>query len=141
MIIEANVPHAYISGDCVEIMATSDNVIRAGLTPKFKDVELLLKIMSEKPIMFTEGKEISEFARDYRNPDFKEFRIVTVEHPEESSYTKFVPTSPLMILVMEGSGKINDKEVNMFEVFMGGAGTYIEITGKVKIFMGMENNS
>ncbi|CAD7930585.1 unnamed protein product [Amoebophrya sp. A25] len=40
---EAFVPHAYLSGDCVECMALSDNVIRAGLTPKFKDVDLLLQ--------------------------------------------------------------------------------------------------
>ena len=32
----ANVPHAYISGQIVECMATSDNVIRAGLTPKLR---------------------------------------------------------------------------------------------------------
>ena len=32
----ANVPHAYISGEIVECMATSDNVIRAGLTPKLR---------------------------------------------------------------------------------------------------------
>ena len=31
-----NVPHAYISGDIVECMACSDNVVRGGLTPKFK---------------------------------------------------------------------------------------------------------
>ena len=37
----ANEPHAYISGDCVECMALSDNVIRAALTPKFKDVDTL----------------------------------------------------------------------------------------------------
>ncbi|CAD7934882.1 unnamed protein product [Amoebophrya sp. A120] len=41
---KANVPHAYLNGNCVECMALSDNVIRAGLTPKFKDVDLLLKI-------------------------------------------------------------------------------------------------
>ncbi len=32
--LPANVPHAYVSGQLVECMATSDNVIRAGLTPK-----------------------------------------------------------------------------------------------------------
>ena len=37
----ADEPHAYISGDCVECMALSDNVIRAALTPKFKDVDEL----------------------------------------------------------------------------------------------------
>lgn len=42
----ANVPHAYLSGDCVECMACSDNVIRAGLTPKFKDVDTLLEMLN-----------------------------------------------------------------------------------------------
>lgn len=37
----ANEPHAYISGDCVECMALSDNVIRAALTPKYKDIDEL----------------------------------------------------------------------------------------------------
>lgn len=37
----ANAPHAYLAGDCMEVMACSDNVIRAGLTPKFKDVDTL----------------------------------------------------------------------------------------------------
>ncbi|KAK6759684.1 hypothetical protein RB195_021326 [Necator americanus] len=36
-----NQPHAYLLGDCVECMACSDNTIRAGLTPKFKDIKTL----------------------------------------------------------------------------------------------------
>ncbi len=40
-----NEPHAYLSGDCVECMALSDNVVRAGLTPKFKDVETLCDML------------------------------------------------------------------------------------------------
>ncbi|KAI9219242.1 RmlC-like cupin domain-containing protein [Blastocladiella britannica] len=40
----AGVLHAYLSGDCIEVMATSDNVVRAGLTPKFKDLDTLLTI-------------------------------------------------------------------------------------------------
>ena len=34
MFLRANLPHAYLSGDCIECMACSDNVVRAGLTPK-----------------------------------------------------------------------------------------------------------
>lgn len=34
--LAANEPHAYVAGELVECMATSDNVIRAGLTPKFR---------------------------------------------------------------------------------------------------------
>lgn len=33
------------AGDCVEIMALSDNVVRAGLTPKFKDVRTLCDML------------------------------------------------------------------------------------------------
>ena len=44
--LAANEPHAYISGDCVECMATSDNVVRAGLTPKFKDVDVLCNMLT-----------------------------------------------------------------------------------------------
>lgn len=48
LFLAANEPHAYLSGDCVEIMATSDNVVRAGLTPKFKDVDTLVDMLTYK---------------------------------------------------------------------------------------------
>ena len=41
MFLPANEPHAYVSGQLVEAMATSDNVIRAGLTPKLRDTTVL----------------------------------------------------------------------------------------------------
>lgn len=41
MYLPANEPHAYVSGQMVEAMATSDNVIRAGLTPKLRDTTVL----------------------------------------------------------------------------------------------------
>lgn len=40
---DAGVPHAYLRGACVELMASSDNVLRGGLTPKHVDVPELLK--------------------------------------------------------------------------------------------------
>ena len=46
--IDANIPHAYIYGDCLELMACSDNVIRLGLTPKLIDKENFDKIVKEK---------------------------------------------------------------------------------------------
>lgn len=41
MYLPANEPHAYVSGELVEAMAASDNVIRAGLTPKLRDTSVL----------------------------------------------------------------------------------------------------
>ncbi|MFG3224457.1 mannose-6-phosphate isomerase, class I [Kitasatospora sp. NPDC048194] len=45
----AGVPHAYLSGVCVELQANSDNVLRAGLTPKHIDVPELLKVVVFEP--------------------------------------------------------------------------------------------
>ena len=44
----ANEPHAYLKGDCLEVMACSDNVVRAGLTPKPRDVDTLCKMLTYK---------------------------------------------------------------------------------------------
>jgi mannose-6-phosphate isomerase len=44
----ANEPHAYISGNCIECMANSDNVVRAGLTGKYKDVQTLTRMLTYK---------------------------------------------------------------------------------------------
>ncbi len=46
MFLGPNEPHAYIFGDCIECMACSDNVVRAGLTPKFKDVPRLCDMLT-----------------------------------------------------------------------------------------------
>ncbi|CAL1518259.1 mannose-6-phosphate isomerase, class I [Chitinophaga sp. MM2321] len=40
---DAGIPHAYLEGQNVELMANSDNVLRGGLTPKHVDVPELLK--------------------------------------------------------------------------------------------------
>ncbi|WP_325893119.1 mannose-6-phosphate isomerase, class I [Grimontia sp. NTOU-MAR1] len=42
MFLDACTPHAYIKGTGLEIMANSDNVLRAGLTPKHMDVKELI---------------------------------------------------------------------------------------------------
>ena len=44
--IRPNFPHAYLSGDMIECMANSDNVVRAGLTPKFQDTNTLVSMLS-----------------------------------------------------------------------------------------------
>ncbi len=43
---DAGIPHAYIKGNIIECMANSDNVVRAGLTNKFKDINTLLEIIN-----------------------------------------------------------------------------------------------
>lgn len=72
-----NEPHAYLSGEIVECMATSDNVIRAGLTPKYKDTNVLcssLTYKQGKPAVISGECFQSGKAKLYR-PDFDEFEV------------------------------------------------------------------
>ncbi|MCG9639372.1 mannose-6-phosphate isomerase, class I [Vibrio sp. Isolate34] len=52
MYLNANTPHAYVKGTGLEIMANSDNVLRAGLTPKHIDVAELVACTEFIPIPF-----------------------------------------------------------------------------------------
>ena len=52
MFLYACTPHAYIKGTGLEIMANSDNVLRAGLTPKYMDVPELVSCTTCQPIPF-----------------------------------------------------------------------------------------
>jgi mannose-6-phosphate isomerase len=50
MFLFAETPHAYVQGTGLEIMASSDNVLRAGLTPKHMDIPELIDNVSFTPI-------------------------------------------------------------------------------------------
>ncbi|GAM64148.1 mannose-6-phosphate isomerase [Vibrio ishigakensis] len=50
MFLHAETPHAYVEGTGLEIMANSDNVLRAGLTPKYIDVPELIDNTVFEPI-------------------------------------------------------------------------------------------
>lgn len=51
LFLPAGVPHSYLEGTGVEIMANSDNVVRGGLTPKHIDVPELLKVLQFEPLL------------------------------------------------------------------------------------------
>lgn len=48
MFTPAGQVHSYLQGTAVEIMACSDNVLRAGLTPKHVDVDELLRVVTDE---------------------------------------------------------------------------------------------
>lgn len=76
---KAGVPHAYLKGDIVECMANSDNVVRAGLTPKFKDVKTLLSVLSyDESDSIIHCNKINEYIKKY-SPPIEEFQIEKIE--------------------------------------------------------------
>jgi mannose-6-phosphate isomerase len=49
MFLYAETPHAYLNGVALEVMANSDNVLRAGLTPKYIDIPELMANLKFEP--------------------------------------------------------------------------------------------
>ncbi|MCA6093682.1 mannose-6-phosphate isomerase, class I [Streptomyces sp. SCA3-4] len=72
----AGVPHAYLEGLGVELMANSDNVLRCGLTPKHVDVPELLRVVrfeATTPAVLRPEAEV-DGAEVYETPA-EEFRL------------------------------------------------------------------
>ena len=110
--LAANEPHAYLSGDCIECMACSDNVIRAGLTPKFKDVNTLIDMVNyqtePKSRKFFEPEICCDgFSKLFIPPvaDFavKEIRVQS-QQPEKYQLKNWANGS--ILLVLEGKAEL-----------------------------------
>ncbi len=114
----AGVPHAYLEGQNVELMANSDNVLRGGLTPKHIDVPELLKHTTfegiEANILHSEeglnGENI------YRLPA-EDFGISAVHLNTGREYVN-TSMSPELFLVIEGSVQSGELGFGKGEVIM-----------------------
>lgn len=76
--VAAGVPHAHLRGTGVELMADSDNVVRAGLTSKPVDVQRVLELVDPTPGagVVVDGAADGPL-RTYRTPE-PEFRLHAV---------------------------------------------------------------
>jgi len=112
--LQANDPHAYLSGDIIECMAASDNVVRAGFTPKFKDVKNLVEMLtySYAPIEAQKMKPIPWEKGDGNgtsilyDPPIEEFAVVKTELPAGGKENFKPVEGPSVVIVTEGSGSI-----------------------------------
>ncbi|MGW1895292.1 mannose-6-phosphate isomerase, class I [Streptomyces sp. NPDC002004] len=107
LFLGAGVPHAYLSGLGVEIMANSDNVLRCGLTPKHVDVPELLRVVRFeagdpgvlRPEATPDGEEVYETPID-------EFRLSRYVLPEGGGAHDLTAGTPQVLLCTSGSVRI-----------------------------------
>lgn len=116
MFIPANTLHAYISGDMLECMASSDNVVRAAFTNKFKDPVVLSNMLNYsvesnnlKPDFFSEKSECSYFSTILYHPPVNEFFLTSWNLYSKASYSFKNNSSPVIIIATNGSGLIRFK--------------------------------
>jgi mannose-6-phosphate isomerase len=100
--IGPGVLHAYLSGVAVEIMASSDNVLRGGLTPKHVDVPELLRILRFDPTVpqVVDGEVVSAVEREFRGPA-EEFVLARLDLGPGREVCRR-STSAEVLLVVEG---------------------------------------
>ena len=105
--IPAGVLHTYISGLGIELMASSDNVVRGGLTQKAMDVKELLKIG------IFEGKELLPYAPtptasgiNVYETNADEFSLTEIKPESGTPAVVSNTSSPQIFLCVEGDAEI-----------------------------------
>ncbi|WP_435283141.1 mannose-6-phosphate isomerase, class I [Streptomyces koelreuteriae] len=131
----AGVPHAYLQGLGVEIMANSDNVLRCGLTPKHVDVPELLRIVHFRagdpgvlrPAASPDGEEVYETPID-------EFRLSRYVLPEAGATHDLTRPTPQILLCTAGSLRAGEHDLTPGRSVFVAAGEKAEVSGTGTLF-------
>ncbi|MFJ6486793.1 MULTISPECIES: mannose-6-phosphate isomerase, class I [unclassified Streptomyces] len=133
MFLGAGVPHAYIDGLGVELLANSDNVLRAGLTPKHVDVPELLKIAKFEPgdpnLLRPEGDD----EEVYETP-IDEFRLSRFLLAPGGASRALPHDTPQILLCTAGSPRAGELALTPGESVFVPAGEKVELSGSGTIF-------
>jgi mannose-6-phosphate isomerase len=124
MFIDAGVIHAYTSGFGVEVMAASDNVVRAGLTSKHVDIPELLEITNFTPMPPPRwaSTPLREGAGMLLSPPVDEFELVIVDVDADDATAD--DARPLIVLCLAGEVNVAAKDVTC--LLGGGQAVFVE---------------
>ena len=133
--------------DIMECMANSDNVIRAGLTPKLRDVPNLVSGLTYTAAPWTKhrvqpssfpAQSPTSFSTLY-DPPIPDFSVVQVVLPQDHKERHPKVNGPSTVIVTNGKGKISWTEgqldVSEGYVFFVSAGLEIEIKAEKELTM------
>ncbi|KAJ9638929.1 Mannose-6-phosphate isomerase [Coniosporium tulheliwenetii] len=150
MFLKADDIHAYLSGDIIECMASSDNVVRAGFTPKFKDVSTLTTMltysyapiseqkMHPTPYPYVNLNRAAYSSGSYcllYDPPIEEFSVTKLELKADGAKATFDPIQgPSIILCTAGEGTVSvgpkTEEIKPGYVFFVGATAELVVESK-----------
>ncbi len=102
----AGIPHAYLKGNIIECMANSDNVVRAGLTPKYKDIDTLTNILLYDPLVKTEVIPVKTGPYLVYKTTAEEFEVKIFESKEKLKKVEVLNQQVRAGIVLEGEIKI-----------------------------------
>ena len=104
----AGVLHAYLSGTAVELMASSDNVVRGALTSKYVDVAELMRILDATPgpPRLVDPVPVGAFEQEYPVPA-PQFRLSRLDLPADGSAVVLADVAgPQLLLCTSGAATV-----------------------------------
>lgn len=121
----------------MECMANSDNVIRAGLTPKLRDIPNLVSGLTynaspaSKHTVSTAPFQPGGVSTLY-DPPVPEFAVVQVKLPAGQAEVHRAVDGPSIAIVTDGAGAVEwggaeRLEIGLGDVFFVGAGTDVKL--------------
>ena len=135
LFLQANEPHAYLEGEILECMASSDNVVRAGLTPKLRDTETLISMCtyqsgSERgrlePTAWTKSTPESVEALLY-DPPIAEFSVVLTRLAAHDKVRNLPLDGPSIVLVLQGQVELHGLRLEAGQLAFVAADTEVQI--------------
>ncbi|MYT97988.1 MULTISPECIES: mannose-6-phosphate isomerase, class I [unclassified Streptomyces] len=135
LFLGAGVPHAYLDGLGVEIMANSDNVLRCGLTPKHIDVPELLRIVrfeaTDPGVLRPEASPSGEERYETPADEFALSRYTLAPGAAPAELT--VPT-PQILLCTAGTVRVGALDLTPGQSVYVPAAEAVEATGPGTLF-------
>ncbi|MEW1634294.1 mannose-6-phosphate isomerase, class I [Streptomyces sp. NPDC093801] len=138
MFLGAGIPHAYLDGLGVELMANSDNVLRCGLTPKHVDVPELLKVVVFEPSAPGVLRPEADGEEVYETP-IDEFRLSRFALAPGGAPHTLPDTTPQILLCTAGQCTARSAQAGELALVPGEsvfvpAGETVELSGNGTVF-------
>ncbi|KIF07486.1 mannose-6-phosphate isomerase [Streptomyces sp. RSD-27] len=138
MFLGAGIPHAYLDGLGVELMANSDNVLRCGLTPKHVDVPELLKVVVFEPSAPGVLRPEADGEEVYETP-IDEFRLSRFALAPGGAPHTLPDTTPQILLCTAGRCTARSAQAGELALVPGEsvfvpAGETVELSGNGTVF-------
>ncbi|AKU15695.1 mannose-6-phosphate isomerase, class I [Luteipulveratus mongoliensis] len=134
--VPAGVLHAYVHGVAVEILANSDNVVRAGLTPKQIDVPELLRIVDvDRPMVPETGTVEDGWTTFPADASYFRLRLATL-----GTAGLAVPGDgqPRILLALNGSARLTgagELELASGESCFLAPGDQVQVAGDATVYL------
>ena len=134
--------HAYLSGLGVEVMASSDNVLRGGLTEKHIDVDELERVVDfeSRGIQLVQQKEIAAGLTEFQIP-FDEFVLYRIEPSGDRVHADLQISGDAIAVCIGGEVAISNSQDEREEltrgeaVFVGNSARLLSFSGAGTVYL------